>query len=128
MRSSPSPLIAAVAPPPPTPVCNIGTVSPFVGRSVADIALKVTDGQRNVISFVSDVVPGGSGKSTFARMVAVTLHNRFCGHLLEIAWESQRGSEGAMRQVLRLLGKPCEPHVHPQALYRSCISWLCTII
>lgn len=77
---------------------------PFVGRSLESVRSLVKPNRRNVIAFISDAgVPGGCGKSTFARRAALTLRNIFPHHFMEVDWT---GVESTMQEIFRLLNKP----------------------
>lgn len=85
----------------PKPVVNIEEDgSPFVGRDVSYVIKQVRQTQRNVLVFLSADVPGGSGKSTFARHVALALRNSFPRHCIEVNW---RGICPTMEQIIQLL-------------------------
>lgn len=76
---------------------------PFVGRSLETVQKLVQPGRRNVVAFISGDVPGGSGKTTYARRAALALQSIFPYHLIEVDWT---GVVSTMQEILRLLNRP----------------------
>lgn len=88
----------------------------IVGRSVEEVLKRVQPKRRNVIAFISTDVPGGTGKTSYARKVALALRTQFQRHYIEVEW---RGAISTMEDIMLFLNRPFRVGLSIQKQYSA---------